>query len=257
MRLACSPDGRLFREAPDLLRSEFTEPKTYESVLRAIARGEHQPSRIAALAGMKSASTLTPYLERLIRLELVERRTLPSEAADPRPRISRYVLADPYLRFYFALVDPWRSAILLGQGARVLADLWPVAIDEYVSRVFEEVAAQYVRRLSGAGELPPLEAVGRHWIAAGDVDVVGTSGGRVLVAGSAKWTRAVVKPGDLAGLGRDVAAISAPDDPTLLLFSRSGFEPALRSVPGVRLVSPADLYRPALEYEAGATRREG
>ncbi len=117
LRLAYSPDGRLFREAPDLLRSEFTEPKTYESVLRAIARGEHQPSRIAALAGMKSASTLTPCLERLIRLELVERRTLPSETADPRPRISRYVLADPYLRFYFALVDPWRSAILLGQLA--------------------------------------------------------------------------------------------------------------------------------------------
>jgi hypothetical protein len=38
-RLSFSPDGRLFREAPNLLRSEFTEPRTYESVLRAMATG--------------------------------------------------------------------------------------------------------------------------------------------------------------------------------------------------------------------------
>ena len=85
-----------------------------------------------------------------------------------------------------ALVDPWRSAILLGQGARVLADLWPGAFDQHVSRIFEEVAAQYVRRLGGAGELPVMEAVGQQWIAAGDIDGVGVRGGRVLVAGSAK-----------------------------------------------------------------------
>jgi hypothetical protein len=249
-RLAFSPDGRLFREAPDLLRAEFTEPRTYESILRAMARGEHQPSRIATLAGLKSAATVAPYLDRLIRLELVERRTLPVEASEPRPRISRYVLADPYLRFYFALVDPWRSAILLGQGDRVLDDLWPVAFDEHVSRVFEDVAAQYVRRLSGAGQLPVLGSVGQHWFDAGDVDVVGVAGGRVLVVGSAKWRTEYVKPGHLDDLRRDAAGIARGIEPAYILFSRSGFDPALRSVPGLRLVAPDDLFRSALEYEA-------
>lgn len=255
LRLAYSPEGRLFREAPDLLRAEFNEPRTYESILRAMAAGEQQPSRIAALAGMKSASTLSPYLERLIRLELVERRTLPTEASNPRPRISRYVLTDPYLRFYFALVDPWRSAILLGQGEKVLDDLWPVTLDEHVSRVFEDVAAEYVRRLSGAGELPVMEAVGQHWIEAGDVDVVGVAGSRVRVAGSAKWTREFVKLAHLADLRRDVAKIAPGADPALMLFSRSGFDPALRSMPGVRLVGPADLFRANLDYEAANPAR--
>ncbi len=251
LRLAYSPDGRLFREAPDLLRAEFSEPRTYESVLRAMAIGEHQPSRIATLAGLKSASAVAPYLERLIRLELVERRTLPTEASAPRPRISRYVLADPYLRFYFALVDPWRSAILLGQGARVLDELWPISFDAHVSLVFEDVAAQYVRRLSGAGELPVLESVGQHWLGGGDVDVVGVAGGRMLVVGSAKWSREFVKPGHLQDLQRDATTIVRGGEPTYLLFSRSGFDPALRSVPGVRLVGPADLFRAALDYEVG------
>jgi AAA+ ATPase superfamily predicted ATPase len=254
LRLAYVPEGRLFREAPDLLRSEFNEPRTYESILRAMAAGEHQPSRIATLAGMTSAAAAAPYLERLIRLELVERRTLPTEAANPRPRISRYVLVDPYLRFYFALVDPWRSAILLGQGPAVLDDLWPVAFDEHVSRVFEEVAAQYVWRLAGAGELPVLQSVGQQWIDAGDVDVVGVAGGDVIAAGSAKWTREFMKPTHLADLRRDVTSIAPGSDPALLLFSRSGFDPALRSVPGVRLVRPADLFRAHLEYEAVVAR---
>jgi hypothetical protein len=41
-----------------------------------------------------------------------------------------------------------------------------------------------------------------------------------------------------------------------MLFSRSGFDPALRSESGVRLVSPADLFRANLEYE-GAVARSG
>jgi AAA+ ATPase superfamily predicted ATPase len=257
LRLAYSPDGRFFREAPDLLRAEFSEPKTYESILRAMARGEHQPARIADLAGLKGATALGPYLERLMALELVERQVPPLHAAEPRPRTSRYVVADPYLRFYFALVDPWRSAVLLGHGPRALDTIWPTAFDEHVSRVFEDVAAQYVRRLAGAGVLPVLQAVGRHWLVAGDVDVVGVAGKRVIVAGSAKWRRSVATVGDLAALQRDARLLSPTDEPELILFSRSGFEPALRRMPGLRLVRPTDLFAPWLDADARATRAGG
>lgn len=58
---------------------------------------------------------MTPYLDRLIELGFVERTVPPPEVGLPRSRNSQYVIADPYLRFYFALVDPWRSAIELGQ----------------------------------------------------------------------------------------------------------------------------------------------
>jgi AAA+ ATPase superfamily predicted ATPase len=257
LRLAYSPEGRLFREAPDLLRSEFSEPKTYASILRAMARGEHQPARIADLAGLKGAAAVGPYLERLMALELVERQVPPLEASEPRPRTSRYVIADPYLRFYFALVDPWRSAILLGQGARVLDTIWPTSFDEHVSRIFEDVAAQYVRRLAGAGAVPVLQAVGRQWLTAGDVDVVGVSGNRLVVAGSVKWRRSVATMGDLAALRRDVRSLSPTEPSELILFSRSGFEPALRRVAGVRLVRPADLFASWLDTEAAPGRSGG
>jgi len=64
-----------------------------------------------------------------------------------------------------------------------------------------------------------------------------------------------VKLAHLADLRRDVAKIAPGADPALMLFSRSGFDPALRSMPGVRLVGPADLFRANLDYEAANPAR--
>lgn len=249
LRLAFSPDGRLFREAPDLLRSEFTEPRTYETILRAMANGATTPGEIASRAGLAGANRVNPYLERLIDLELTERRIPPTDASEARPRTSQYVIADPYLRFYFALVDPWRSAIQAGQGARVLDELWAESFDAYVSRVFEEVARQHLRRMAGTAQLGPLAQVGYWWFPGGDIDVAGTRGRHLVAAGSAKWTRELVKPGDLADLRRDVSQVAPGDRPELLLYSRSGFDRHLSAEPGVRLVGLRDLFRPELEFE--------
>jgi uncharacterized protein len=249
LRLAFSPDGRLFREAPDLLRSEFTEPRTYETIVRAIARGATTPALIAAQAGMSGANRTTPYLERLIELGLVGRRTLPTQLTDPRPRISQYVLADGYLRFYYALVDPWRSAIQLGQGRSVLDELTDVSLDEFVSRTFEDVAGQYLMRLAGSGRIGALSHTGFWWFAGGDIDAVGMAGDRLAVAASVKWRRTVVKPGDLDDLRRDVAVVAPGATPHLFLISRSGFDRNLAGRDDVTLVELRDLFRADLEYE--------
>jgi uncharacterized protein len=257
-RLAFSPDGRLFQEAPELLSREFTEPRTYESVLRAIAAGYATPNEIAQWAGLAGANRAGPYLERLIQLGLVVRLTLPSEARDVRPRISRYVLADQYLRFYFALLDPWRSAIQQGRGAAVLDHLWPEEFDHFVSRAFEDVALQYLTRLSGTGRLPPVSAAGRWWFSGGgDIDAVTMTGNRMTAAGEAKWTTAHFKPGDLVELRENVARASRRSTPQLFAFSRSGFDRRLRSDPHLTRVTLRDLYRADLEYERATALRSG
>ena len=252
-RLAYSPDGRLFLEAEELLNREFNEPRTYETILRAIAQGKVSPSEIATQSGLHSASRVTPYLERLIALGLVERRVLPLDHVEPRPRTSQYVLTDPYLRFYFALVDPWRSPIQQGQGGAVLDELWGDPFDLFVSRVFEDVARQYLRRLAGARQLPPLSYVGPWWFGTRDIDAVGVSGRSVVAAAEAKWTNAYAKPADLAELKSNLRLVAPREDPKLFLISRSGFDRNLRGS-DVELVALRDLYRSELDYEAAAAR---
>lgn len=247
--LAFSPTGRLFQEAPELLSREFTEPRTYESILRAVASGYGTPNEIARQAGLQGGSRVSPYLDKLIQLGLVERRTLPAEAAEVRPRISQYVLADHYLRFYFALVDPWRSAIQQGRGGSVLDHIWAEEFDRFVSIAFEDVANQYLARLSGAGRLPPISSAGRWWFDGGDIDAVGVSRGRVVAAGEAKWTRGYLKPSDEAELRRNVARVAPHEDPQLFLFSRSGFDRNLKASSRVHLVSLANLFAADLEFE--------
>jgi AAA+ ATPase superfamily predicted ATPase len=247
LRVVFSPDGRLFREAPDLLRSEFTEPRTYESVVRAIARGATSPGLIADQAGLSGANRVNPYLDRLIELGLVERRIPPGDHLAPRPRISQYVLADGYLRFYYAHVDPWRSAVQQGRGASLVDALMGTELDRFVSRTFEEVARQYFARLSAVGRLEPLSAVGFWWFSGGDIDAAAVSGGRLVAAGSAKWTNTLVKPGDLADLRRSIETVAPGQRPQLFLFSRSGFDRHLRAEPEVRLVGLRDLLAPDLD----------
>lgn len=215
----------------------------------SIASGYVTPNQIGQDAGVPAATKVAPYLDRLIQLGLVERRTPPGEAGEVRPRISQYVLADPYLRFYFALVDPWRSAIQQGRGRAVLDHLWVEEFDRFVSRTFEDVAHQYLLRVSGSGGLPPVSASGRWWFATGDIDAVLMTGGHVTAAGEAKWTRESFKPADLTELRRNVTTIAPHDQPKLFAFSRSGFDRHLATDPGVDLVKLGDLFRPTLEFE--------
>ena len=248
-RLAYSADGRLFREAPDLLRAEFREPRTYEFIVRAIAQGDNTPATVASRAGLSGANRVNPYLDSLVDLGIVERRTLPGQSTQPRPRTSQYVLADSYLRFYYALVDPWRSLIQQGRGDAVLEELWGKPFDDFVSHTFEDVARQYVWRLSGAGRLPPLSDVAFWWFNGGDIDVAGVVGSRLAVAGSAKWSSTFVKPADCDALRHAVGTVAPGTQPDLYLFSRSGFDGNLHSADGVWLIRLADLYRSDLEFE--------
>lgn len=249
-RLAFSPDGRLFREAPDLLRSEFTEPRTYESVIRAIAQGATTPGEVADRAGLPGANRVNPYLDRLHELGLVDRRVPPVDATKPRPRTSQWILADSYLRFYYAFVDPWRSAIQLGSGSAVLDEILDEQLDLFVSRTFEQVAREYVIRLSATGAIPPLSMVAFWWYPGGDLDVAGLRGSELAVAGSVTWTNDYVKPGDLSELRKSVATVAPGDRPLLFLFSRSGFDRHLRKELQVRLVTLSELFAKALDYEA-------
>ena len=249
LRVAYSPTGRLFREAPDLLRSEFVEPRTYETVLRAIANGYVTPGEIAAQAGLAGANRVTPYLEKLIDLGLVERRVPPPDVGQPRSRNSQYVIADPYLRFYFALVDPWRSAIQQGQGAGVLGEVWGEEFDRFVSWTFEDVARQHLQRLAGTGAIGPFTNVGFWWFAGGDIDAAAMTGPRLAAAASVKWTREQVKPGDVADLRRDVGRVAPGDRPHLFLYSRSGYDRNIAPEPDLTLVGLRELFAAELEYE--------
>src|SRR5262249_39216756 len=99
-RTVLREDAYLRREPEYLLLQErwVDNPVAYLWVLRGIAGGRPQPGEIANAAGFRSASDIAPVLARLREFRLVERLT--PVTAEPNGRVSRYLVADPFLAFW-------------------------------------------------------------------------------------------------------------------------------------------------------------
>ena len=253
-------------EEPDwLLLEDLRKDTLHGSILQAVARGERKPSDIARAIGKHSAQDIAPALETLRDLGLLVREVPVTEMGQSRSRNSLYWIADSYLEFWHRFVDPSRSLIARGLGARLWEQAIAPALQKYISRpTFERACRQYLWRAFGAGTLPPqlrLTEIGTWW-GAGDkkLDVMGTDAqGAVVLIGSCKWTNAPMDVAEYAALLSDVRAVSAdlklPKDipenaesPWLALFSRSGFTPRLEELAAqqtpqrILLFSLADLY---------------
>lgn len=139
MREILRPEGYLFDEVAFLLRTELSNPATYNSILAAIAGGADKVGDIALVVGVDS-TTANKYLHTLRELRLVE-RMIP--LTDPNPLRSRrgtYRIADRFVAFHFRHVQPNLSLIQADRGARVYEQY----IKPDLGRLFDEARVDFV-----------------------------------------------------------------------------------------------------------------
>ncbi|MGC4755945.1 DUF234 domain-containing protein [Micromonospora trifolii] len=158
-------------------------------------------------------------------------------------RETRYVVADPYLRFWLSFLGPHLSEIERGRG-----DLTMDRIDRswtsWRGRAIEPVVREALRRLP-SDHLPAEAAtIGGYWTRTNDpeIDIVGAD--RMPVArsisfvGSVKWQKS--RPFDAHDLGRLLLHRSllpgADESVPVVAVSRSG-----TAVDGIRVLSAEDL----------------
>ena len=175
----------LFDEVQFLLRSELSNPATYNSLLAAIARGSSKLNDIATDVGVDS-TTANKYLHTLRELRLVERE-VPLTDPDPlRSRRGSYRIADRFLQFHYRHLQPHLSLIHAGRGARVLEQF----VEPDLPRLLDEAKVDFVldHLRHEAAELvgDELPDVARH---------------------PGRYVRAVAR----SASGRPVAAIVLPD----------------------------------------------
>lgn len=247
IRTVLAPGHVLFREAEELLRTEFHQEALYSSILRAIAAGEERPSDIARAVGRHGANEIFDHLQRLIEPRFVRREVPVTEAEQPRSSRVLYRLADPYLRFWFRYVSPFQSLLQLGKGTQVWQrDIAPT-LDEFIGRTtWEDVCAQHLWRRIAHDALPaPVAQLGRWWDSKDEIDLVGTWRGRVTLVGECKWTAQPIDEGVLTALQAKAHALPLADSPLWVLAGRSGFTAAVvRRAQGgnILLVQPASMF---------------
>ncbi len=228
----------IFRtEAFHSLQEELRDPHNYHSVLQAIGQGFHAHDDIALHSGVARTS-LPKYLTRLAELGYVHRQLPAAVAPEQRrtSRLSRYRLADQFLRFFYRFISP--NLVSVEQG--LFHDLWQ-EIDQQMrafvgATAFEDLCREWVRQAAVARGLPfDPQIVGSHWSRDVQVDVVAINWrSQDILLGECKWgteavSRNVVR--DLVESKTHHVLERLPDKgsdwtPHYAVFARGGFTEA-------------------------------
>ncbi|GAA3483584.1 ATP-binding protein [Streptomyces yanii] len=219
-----NPTSALLVSAERSLAAEFPPQAMGREVLRAIGTGERTFSNIARAAGGIAHSTLSRAAELLIDKRVVAAE-LPLSLRPSKER--RYRVADPYMRFWLAFVEPHMAEIERLRGDLTLArirDHWTT----WRGRAVEPLIRESLARALPDDRLPAAPAIGSYWTRSNDVeiDLVGADrrpvAKRLLFLGSIKWLETSPFDGhDLAALHRHRAAVTDAPVP-LVAVSRCG-----------------------------------
>ena len=231
------PASSLVDSAELTLSTDLEDARAPYRALQAVALGATKHNEIRSQAKITTDRTI----QRLLDLDLLERRVPATENADKSRRAS-YAIGDPYYRFYFRFIAPQRGAIDRGLGTRVVENIM-TGLDDYMGLGFEEIARSYARFLIAERTLPG-DAVSSWWSNDGqhEIDIVGTAARRPTFIGSVKWRREPLGEAVLYDLERDAAVLDVPNIPRLLI-GRGGVRPDVAAREGIRGVSADDLYR--------------
>ena len=224
-----TPQGYLFDEVNFLLRTELREPRTYASLLQAIAGGATRLNEISQRVGL-DATSVNKYLSVLRELGLVKRETPVTERAPQKGRKGLYKIADNYIKFWFRFVLPNRSLIESGNAELVYEQMIAPNLSHYMGEIFEDVCRQYISLYWKEKLKVAPKQVGAHWGGNLEIDVLTENVDESHWFGECKWWSAPVGENVLNHLIENAAKV--PDqwqrNRRYILFSADGFTDALK-----------------------------
>ena len=162
IHLILEPDARLEDEVPSYLLSEISKIGNAHEIFSALADGHARYRDILSQPHVSSGATLVNVLNRLIGMQLVQRRS-PINDPNNKKRTS-YVICDGLSKFYYRYVFRYLSqrSVL---DPEVYYDRY-VNDDfetQFVPRAFEEVCRQYLVRQNRMGNSePPFDLIGTY-----------------------------------------------------------------------------------------------
>lgn len=162
IHLILEPDARLEDEVPSYLLSEISKIGNAHEIFSALADGHARYRDILSQSHVSSGATLVNVLNRLIGMQLVQRRS-PINDPNNKKRTS-YVICDGLSKFYYRYVFRHLSqrSVL---DPEVYYDRY-VNDDfetQFVPRAFEEVCRQYLVRQNRMGNSePPFDLIGTY-----------------------------------------------------------------------------------------------
>ncbi|MCA9973514.1 MAG: ATP-binding protein [Anaerolineales bacterium] len=243
-----TPTNVMLSDAVFLLREQLDQPRNYMAVLESIAAGFHRLTDLATMAGIERTN-VAKYLLILRELGYVERQVPATVRRPEKSRQGRYVITDPYLRFYFRFLAPHLAAIEQGRVRQATSLLHDHLLDFIGTHTFEELCREWVNQAAERGSLPFLpERTGSFWSRQAQVDVVAINWrAKAILLGECKWGKRAVDRDVIQALVNKTAKV-LPEDANwqvhYAFFSRQGFTESARALAnshGARLITLAEV----------------
>lgn len=244
-----TPGGFLYDEPSSLIKQELREPRLYNAIIAAIARGASRLVEIAGSAKIPQAQCAR-YLETLQELMIVTREVPVTEKETSRKTI--YSVDDLMFRFWYRFVQENISAIETRRGELVYEKRVKPFLAEYMGKVFERMCRQYL--LFRASALPlDLLKLGRWWGSdpetkqQEEIDLLGLSlEGHITLFGECKYKNTPIGLEELDRLRRRSLLLHGVERRFYALFSKRGFTEKLLQracSEEILLISLQDMYK--------------
>lgn len=161
--LISAPGARLENEVSMYLRSEISKITNANEVFEALARGFSKYSDLLSQSHVSSGPTLIDVLEKLIRMEVVEKQAPINDAENRRK--SGYFILDNLSLFYYRYIFRFLSQRnVLDEDMFFERYISEDFETQYVPRVFETVCKQYLIRQNRAGKIEPaFDQIGKYY----------------------------------------------------------------------------------------------
>ncbi len=137
-RLCFNKNGFFLNEFETIFKEQFRVTKTYEAIVKQLARGGCSREQLANRLKKTSGGGLHSYVEALERADFVKTFS-PISLDGSGSKTTRVVLWDEWIRFYAAYVRSHRKVIALNTKPGLFNQLAGKSIDAYFGLAFERL----------------------------------------------------------------------------------------------------------------------
>lgn len=238
----------LYSEVEFLMRQELRETTVYNTIIEAVALGNTKLNNIF-LKTQIDKNKLTVYLKNLIDLGIIRREFPVSDGIKEQANVQRglYQITDNFFRFWYAFVFPNISELEAGDVDGIYEHAIQPMLEQYTSRIYEDVCREYLRRLNRQNALPfRFTSIGRWWNKDTELDIMATDRDKNnFLLGECKFKNSAF---DLLELNATLAKFKPKKKTAKMhyyLFSKSGFTQDVKKTSNqqdIRLVAVDEMF---------------
>lgn len=163
LELLVAPEARLENEVSMYLNAEISKITNANEVFEALSRGYTKYKDILDQSHVSSGPTLVDVLDKLSKMEVVEKRTPINDERNKRK--ASYHISDPLSAFYYRYIFRYASQRKIMDPSIFFEKYIREDFEScYVPHYFEEICKQYLIRKNRAGEISPvIEKIGKYY----------------------------------------------------------------------------------------------